>query len=200
MSNRGKQADTRQDNLTGTIDLIEKSGSGDTLSVGDIINEAKDRGFGPLLLLPALITLLPTGGIPGVPIIAAILIVLIAGQLLAGASSPWIPQRLARANVSRQRFTKLLDKSRPITRRIDRVLKPRYGFVTGKVGKRVIAILAVVLALSLIPLAPIPFAAAIPSGIMVLLALGLVARDGLLIIVGLILSALAGGWLVMRFI
>ncbi|WP_339898020.1 exopolysaccharide biosynthesis protein [uncultured Gilvimarinus sp.] len=200
MSNHSEQAAVGQDNLTGTIDLIEESGSGETLSVGDILSGVKGRGFGPLLLLPALITLLPTGGIPGVPIVAAILIVLIAGQLLAGASRPWIPQRLARANVSRQRFTKLLDKSRPVTRRIDRAIKPRYGFMTGDTGNRVIAVIAIVLALSLIPLGPIPFAAAIPSGIMVLLALGLVARDGLLIILGLILSAIAGGWLVIRFI
>jgi len=200
MNSPYEKPNSGQDNLTGTIDLIEDSGSGDTLSVGDILSGVKDRGFGPLLLLPALITLLPTGGIPGVPIIAAILIVLIAGQLLAGAKRPWIPARLARAKVSRQRFTQLLDKSRPVTRRVDRAIKPRYGFMTGKTGNRLVAVIAIVLALSLIPLGPIPFAAALPSGILVLLALGLVARDGLFIILGLILSVIAVGWMSMRFL
>lgn len=188
------------DNLTGTIDLIEDSGAGDTLSVGDILDGVKDRGFGPLLLLPALIALLPTGGIPGVPIIAAILIVLIAGQLLAGADKPWIPQRLSRINVSRQRFKNLLDKSRPITRRVDKAIKPRYEFMTGKTGNRVVAVIAICLALTLIPLELVPFAAALPSGILVLLSLGLVAKDGLFILSGLLLSAVGGAWFISYFL
>lgn len=183
------------DDLTGTIDLIEESGEGKSLSVGEILDSVKDRGFGPLLLLPALITLLPTGGIPGVPTICAILIILIAGQLLAGAQKPWIPKRLARIEVSRNRFSKLLNKSRPVTQRIDRAIKPRYSFMTGQAGNRIVAVIAIFLALALIPLELVPFAAAIPSSVLVLLSLGLVARDGLLILIGLILSAIGSAWL-----
>lgn len=187
-------------NLTGTIDLIEESGAGDTLSVGDILDSVKGRGFGPLLLLPALITLLPTGGIPGVPIVTATLIVLIAGQLLFGADKPWIPKRLACVKVSRQRFNKLLEKSRPVTQRIDKAIKPRCTFITGSAGNRIVAFMAIFLALAFIPLGTIPFAVAIPSGILMLLSLGLVARDGLLIMLGLAFSAACLAWALSYFL
>jgi hypothetical protein len=47
----------------------------------------------------------------------------------------------------------------------------------------------VLLGLSMIPLELVPFAAAAPAGSVLLLALGLVARDGLLTLFGLLLSS-----------
>ncbi|MDO3383052.1 exopolysaccharide biosynthesis protein [Gilvimarinus algae] len=187
--------ESRRQNLTQTIDLIEQAEQGERLHVGNLIEAFKDRGFGPLLLLPALITFLPTGGIPGVPVVCAILILFFSLQMLWGKSAPWIPRRLARVDVSREKFVSLLESSRPVTKRIDKVVQPRYRFMTGKVGARCIAVLSIALAISLIPLGPIPFAAAIPSGILVLLALALVARDGLLMIIGVLLSTVGAGFL-----
>lgn len=178
-----------QQHLTETVEGIESAGRGEHLHLADIIDRFSERGFGPLLLVPSLVTFLPTGGIPGVPVVCAALIVLIAGQLLAGKSHPWVPQRLRRLRVSRERFTRALDRARPVTRRMDRVIKPRLDFATGGLARRLVALLAIGLALALIPLGPIPFAAALPSGVLVMLSVGLIARDGLLILAGFAASA-----------
>jgi hypothetical protein len=84
-----------------------------------------------------------------------------------------------------------LERGRPYARRIDDFLKPSFTQVTDFPATRIIAIVAIALALSMFPLALVPFAVAIPSSAIVLFALGLTARDGRLIIAGFILAALA---------
>lgn len=185
------------DTLTRTIEQIQDAERDDRIHLGKVVDSFASRGFGPLLLIPSLITFLPTGGIPGVPAVCGVLIILLAGQLLVGQNKPWIPKRLARLSVERDRFVDLLNKSKTFTRKVDKVIKPRLQWITGEKASRGIAALIIVLAGSLIVLGPIPFAAAIPSGILVLISLGIVAKDGLLIISGVTLSV-AAAFLLLR--
>ena len=53
----------------------------DKTSLGKVIERFEDRGFGPLLLVPALVALLPTGAIPGVPTICGITLFFICIQI-----------------------------------------------------------------------------------------------------------------------
>ena len=59
-------------NLTDVLNKIHKSEDGDKIKVEQILDTFKHRGYGPLLLVPALISILPTGAIPGVPAITKI--------------------------------------------------------------------------------------------------------------------------------
>ena len=70
-------------------DLLDKT-TGE-VSVGDVVNKFESRGFGPLLLLPALIALLPTGAIPGVPSICGVTLCIICLQMAFGDEHPWLP-------------------------------------------------------------------------------------------------------------
>ena len=70
-------------------DLLDKT-TGE-VSVGDVVNKFESRGFGPLLLLPALIALLPTGAIPGVPSICGVTLCIICLQIAFGDEHPWLP-------------------------------------------------------------------------------------------------------------
>ncbi|WP_020210973.1 exopolysaccharide biosynthesis protein [Gilvimarinus chinensis] len=179
------------ENLTTTIEQIEEAENGEKIHVGNVIDAFSSRGFGPLLLLPALITFLPTGGIPGVPAVCGVIMILIASQLLLGRSQPWIPSRLAQLGVEREKFVHLLDKSKGFTKKVDKLIRPRFQFLTTSIAIRCEAVVIIALAASLIPLGPIPFAAAVPSGILVLISLGIVSQDGLLILIGVALSAIA---------
>nr|WP_053070786.1 exopolysaccharide biosynthesis protein [Halomonas sp. PR-M31] len=62
--------------LTQLLEQLDDSDSGETIQLQDIVDNFETRGFGPLLVLPALIVLLPTGAIPGIP-------------TCVGCSSPW---------------------------------------------------------------------------------------------------------------
>ncbi len=171
-------------NLTYIVKEICNAGDSERVTVADMVTTFSHRGFGTLLLIPALITFLPTGGIPGVPIVCAIVIVFVATQLLIGRNEPWLPKKLKKVSVDRAQLRKLIDKSLPVTRRIDYVIKPRFGGFITPLTTRVTALISLIIGLAFIPLGPIPFAAALPSGVLLIIALGLVARDGLAMLLG----------------
>ena len=184
--------------LNGLLEELDREIVGD-ISLGSILEHFNSRGFGPLVVLPALLVLLPTGAIPGVPTTCALFIVLIAGQLLLGRRTPWLPKRLADFSFDHTRLTHGVQRVRPWTLRIDRLLKPRLRFMTQGFAYRAIAILAIALALTMVPLELVPFAAALPAVTLLLLGLGLIGEDGLVILLALLVmlaDAAAGVWLV----
>jgi len=178
--------------LTDILETLDRQVEDDKITLQDIADTFNSRGFGPVVLLPALIALLPTGGVPGVPSACGIFIALMAIQLVFGRRSPWLPKVLSRRGVSHERWHRVTQRAKPWTRRIDRFLEPRLRWLMGDVTQRLLALLMVVLGLGMIPLELLPFAAAIPALAIVVMALGLTAGDGVMMLLGLGVT-LAGG-------
>ncbi|WP_106477227.1 exopolysaccharide biosynthesis protein [Phytohalomonas tamaricis] len=172
-------------NLTSLLDQLEDSVEGKKVTLGEVIDIFEARGFGPLLIIPGLIAAIPPiGAIPGVPSTCGILIALIAVQLIFGRKSPWLPSKLSNVSFSRDKLKRFTGKAKRVTKWVDKLLKPRFKGLTHEAAKKVIAFIAVLLGLSMIPLELVPFAGAIPASTLVLLGLGLTAEDGLLIVIG----------------
>ncbi|MGC3873590.1 exopolysaccharide biosynthesis protein [Halomonas sp. GXIMD04776] len=178
--------------LTQLIEQLDEADSGETIRLQDIVDNFETRGFGPLLVLPALIVVLPTGAIPGIPTLCGLFITMVAAQMMMGKSSPWLPQRLSQRGFSHDKFSRAVTRLKPWTQRIDKLLKPRLQRLVNPLSTRLIAALAVALALSMLPLELVPFAAALPALAITLMGLGLAARDGLLMAFGLVV-VVAGG-------
>lgn len=176
--------------LTSLANDVENGSNGSRVRVKDLISSIEGRGFSALILLPALLTFLPTGAIPGVPAICAILIILFAGQRLLGLKEIYLPSRLMRLSLSRKQLNAILQKSKPALQFADRFIDARFVFMCNPVTERIIAGICILLALTFFPLAFIPFAILPSSGAIILMALGLLARDGLLVIIGM---AVIGG-------
>lgn len=178
--------------LTNLLEELRDETEGDEkISIGGFVDNFADRGFGPLLLLPTFVVLLPTGAIPGVPTTCAILLVLISGQLLFGKKYPWLPGFLKKASISREKFVKAVDKVKPVTEKIDGFLGKRLQFLTGKIAKRIVAGIVILLALVMVPLEAVPMAVFAPASAIALLALGLTAGDGVLMLLGFLVSGFA---------
>lgn len=186
-------------NLTGVLDLMDDKAQGEKLTVGAIMEAFGSRGFGPLLLAAALIELLPTGGIPGVPTFVAILVILFASQLVWGRNTPWLPKKLRSKGFKRASFNKARDKIKPLTRKLDVLIKPRLSVFVTPVAARVVGIICILLALTMPPLEIVPMAGYIPAVAVALLAVGLSGHDGLIVLLGSIVGVLgiglAGYWL-----
>lgn len=178
-------------NLTEFLDEFNAKVDGDHVNLGDMVAAFKHQGFGPLLLAPSLLVLLPTGAIPGVPTVCALFICLVNGQQLVGLKHPWLPGPLRHYSIERSKFETAVNKVKPITRRIDRIIRPRYTRLVKPPADYMLALLSMVLALFMIPLEVVPFAAAAPALAIAFFALGLTANDGILIIIGLVVTVIA---------
>ncbi|ARU28001.1 hypothetical protein CBR65_11495 [Cellvibrio sp. PSBB006] len=172
-------------NLTAVLDEIEENIDGDKITFGKIVDEFEDRGYGPLLLIAALFIMLPTGGIPGIPTLLAVIIIFIAAQLTWGRSTPWLPNKLRSISFDKAKFSSAANKLKPVTRKIDYVLRPRLKRFAKKPMTRIIGAVIIVLCLFMPFLEIIPFADVIPSSSIVIISLGLTARDGVFTLVGL---------------
>ncbi|MEQ8799215.1 MAG: exopolysaccharide biosynthesis protein [Salinisphaeraceae bacterium] len=184
---------SHRDDLTGLLSRMRDNFDGDHFTIQEMIEAIEDRGFGPLLLAPALFVMPPIGVIPGVPTLMALVIVLLAGQLALGKRHPWLPRRLREITIERRKFDLAYEKIAPVTRRIDRFLHPRLRSLTRPPAPRLIAVACLLLALCMIPLELVPFAAVVPAAAIALLALALSVRDGWLIV--LAAAIVAGGFL-----
>ena len=169
----------------------------DKTSLGKVIERFEDRGFGPLLLVPALVALLPTGAIPGVPTICGITLFFICIQVAIGQKSPWLPSALKEKEVDSDKLESAIDKAKPYVRKTEKLLKPRLTFLSDTPAKNVVAAYCAIAALCMIPLEALPFAVALPAFALCITALGMTNRDGVFLTIGMTLQ-LGTGYLVFK--
>lgn len=169
--------------------LLEADGDGGRTSVDDIVTAVGRRSFGPLLLLAGLITLAPLiGDIPGVPTLMAILVLLVAVQLLMGRDHFWLPAWLLNRSFARDKLVRGVNWMHKPARAVDRVLHPRLRFLTQGFGTMGVAVMCIVIALAMPPMEVVPFTANGAGLALTVFGLALIANDGLMAILGYIVT------------
>lgn len=161
---------------------VDKNGS---LSLGELMNRIAERGFGLLfviLALPTLFPLLP----PGSAATIGLIYILIGGQMLFGRSSPWLPQRVRSYHLSEQTAHKLRERSVRFFKTVERFSSPRWLFMEKLIVLRLVALTVVFLGFIL--LTPLPFMNTLPAFAVLLLGTGLINRDGVFLLLGLLIS------------
>ncbi|MBP5980037.1 MAG: exopolysaccharide biosynthesis protein [Halomonas sp.] len=181
---------TEATNLTEIIQTIEQmERDAPRVSVDDIVNAVGRRSFGPLLLIAGLITLAPIiGDIPGMPTLMAALVLIVSAQLLAGRKTFWLPKWLLNRSVSRKNFDKAIYALKKPARWVDNLLGVRLKWMTGYAGIRATALACLLVALAMPPMEFIPFSANGAGLALTLFGLGLVARDGLVLSLGFLIT------------
>ncbi|NWO10794.1 exopolysaccharide biosynthesis protein [Chromohalobacter salexigens] len=184
----------RRQDLAGLDHLLERIEQAprrddERVQLGDMLTAVGRGSFGSLLLVPGVITLLPlVGDIPGVPTLMAILVLLVAGQLLLGRRTFWLPQWLLKRSVSRSKLDKAVAWMRKPARAIDRLLKPRLTWLTQRTGTCLVALFCFLIALAMPLMEVVPFSANGAGLALMMFGLSLMANDGLWALLALILT------------
>lgn len=197
MDNRNEDSNLME--LIDSIESMEQDAS--RVSVDDVVHAVGRRSFGPLLLVAGIITLTPIiGDIPGMPTLMAVLVLLVSAQLLLGREAFWLPQWLLKRSLSRQKFDRGLRLMKKPARWIDRMLRVRLPWLTGYIGIRVTAVVCLLIAVAMPPMEFIPFSANGAGLALALLGLGLVARDGIALLLGFALFGATTAFVVMNLL
>ncbi len=169
---------------------------GGELSVAEILDRSEHRGFGFLLVILTLPVALPFTP-PGVSTPFAVLIAILACQMMARRAQPWFPdwvmKRKIKANDSR--FLRAMNKWAVF---FERFLKPRAQWVYNPTLFRWF-LGPVILLTSAAMAMPFPGTNSATSLAILLIALGLLEEDGYFGIAGVLL-ALAGFALAATFV
>jgi hypothetical protein len=172
---------------TSQILLALASHPGERLTVSDIMSVLQDRAFALLIVLLGLPNCLPMP--PPIPLVCGLLLALVAIQIVSGREGPWLPRQLMNRSVARTDVERAVGRAVPAFRRLERFSRPRMTFLDTPLAMRVMGLIILVLSLGLL-FAP-PFVGQIPLGLAVcLVGLGLVERDGLVIIGGLVIGSI----------
>jgi hypothetical protein len=154
------------------------------VKLGAVFALAEERLFGFPLAFIAFFGMFP---IPGVSAIFGTLMLTITLQLCLGRTKPWVPQKMLNRTISLTKLQSLMRHLIPWLERFENFTKPRLIFVCHSFIGRIImgSILSL---MAFIVFLPIPAANTIPSFGIFVAALGLQEDDGVLGILGLLIS------------
>jgi hypothetical protein len=160
-----------------------------TVTVGAIADRLGARAFGFIIVLAALPMIIPN--VPGVSTVFGLLIAAPALQIALGRRRIRLPKRLRRTTLSSRTIRTVVAKALPTVERIERIVRPRWTRLTRGAALNVIG--ALILLLAIVMALPVPGANSPPAIACVLMAIGIVERDGVVVALGAVggLAALA---------
>ena len=171
VSARGTEAD-----LTG-------DGAPDT-TLGALVEALDERAFGLLLLLLAIPCCIPF--LWGIPQVVSVPMMAVVFQVARGRERPWLPAGLKARPLDVGGMRHVLARVARYVGWGERLARPRLAWLTEGVALRVIGALMLVPVASI--LSPIPGSNTAPGISVAITAVGLLERDGVLTVLGLVLG------------
>jgi hypothetical protein len=160
------------------------------LSVGEIVYTLGPQAFALLVFVLGLPNCLPMP--PPIPFLCGLLLAVVAIQMMIGLQVPWLPGRLLRRSVLRADVKRAVDQALPRLRSLERLSRARLTLFGSSIGMRIIGAIVFVIALGLLVAAPL--IGQIPLGLAAcLVGLGLVERDGAIVLGGVLLGIIGIG-------
>jgi hypothetical protein len=150
---------------------------GDTVTLAWLIGALRQRSFGLVMLLMALVALVPGGST-----VIGVLLIFPAVQMILARESPSLPRFIASRRISTERIARVCRRAAACLRWVETFSKPRWQTPI-QATKRVVGFVVLLLAPTLVW--PFPFSQIIPALVIMLLALAYLEEDGVLLCVAL---------------
>ncbi len=182
-SNIAKHSD---DTILVLLNDTLSSHKGERISLGEIVDKLKDKGLALLIAVLSFPVALPIPTPPGFTTLFGVPLCILTAQLIYRSEHPWLPMWLRNRTIKTETFRSFVDKSKPLFAKISRFLKPRHPSMLTESSERMVGVLAFLCSLSVA--LPILFGNAVPSAAIFIMALGIMYRDGLSVIIGMIIA------------
>lgn len=153
----------------------------ETITVGRFVTELKEGGLAVVMLLFALPPGLPlpatgVGTVLGWPVLFA------SVQLVMGRKSLWLPKWIAKKQMKMSIIRKAIHWIVPRMETVEHLIRPRMLWLSKGLSERLFGLMCVICTISV--LIPLPLTNTIPSAGTAIMAVGLLERDGLVMLLG----------------
>jgi hypothetical protein len=167
-----------------TLRTLARSISGETVTVRELLSMVGEQGLLLALMFLTLPFLLPIS-IPGVSTVFGLVAILISLGVTFNRV-PWLPDRLLDRPLDAAKLSRSIERGAEKFGRVDRISHPRLTRLTETGAMNRLAGLGLLAGsvLLIFPLGLVPFSNTLPAWGILLLAAGLLQRDGLLILLG----------------
>jgi hypothetical protein len=136
------------------------------------------RSFGILMLVLGLVAVLP-----GIGVVAGIILVAFSIQMLMGREAPVLPGFIASRPFAHERFAVVMMRAIPVVRILEQFIRPRWR-TPMRATKRVVGLILLLMAVTLF--VPVPLSNILPGVMTVFVALAYLEEDGLLLSLALV--------------
>ena len=147
-----------------------------------LMGSLRKRSFGIIMLLLALVAMAP-----GISIVAGLLLMIPAFQMIAGQPAPVFPRRIADRPFPTRHLAVLVQRAVPVLRYLETFIHPRWPTPL-EATKRLVGAVVLILDTTVV-FAPIPLGGAVPALVIALIALAYLEEDGFLLAIALLAAA-----------
>jgi len=176
--------------LIGSLEQIAGTAPDDGLSLGEFVDALGERAFGVILFAMALPVCIPF--LYGVPQVMALPMMALSAQMAMGRPEPWLPSGFKARRIDKAGLTRMARGGRKWFGWLEALARPRLTGLSGAMAERFVGGTFVLFCASI--LVPLPLTNSTPGIALVIGSLGLLTRDGLLVIAGLVLGL---AWIVL---
>ena len=169
----------RNEGIRTLLAMFDHGDPEERLLLGNILQDLQQSAFGVFLFVAILPAFIPIPGVGGA--VSGPLILLIGGQMLFGLRRPWLPKFIANRGPKRGTMHRFLARIDGALRRLDKLLKPRLPALLVPRPAHALTGLLLILVAVLLSL-PIPFTNYLFGFQLLLFALALLERDGMLML------------------
>ncbi|MEY9595763.1 hypothetical protein AB7M74_011425 [Bradyrhizobium japonicum] len=153
----------------------------DHFTLGWLMSRMHKRSFGLIMLLLAVVAVAP-----GVSIVAGLLLMIPAFQMILGQNMPVFPRRIAARPLPTRHLAALVQRAVPVLRYLEKLIHPRWPTPIDAT-KRLVGAVVVLLNITLL-FTPVPFSNVVPALVIALISLAYLEEDGLLLSIARLVS------------
>ena len=154
----------------------------DRFTLGWLMHSLHKRSFEIIMLLLALVAITP-----GLSILAGLLLIIPAIQMIAGKPAPVFPRRIATRSFPARHLAAVVQRAVPMLGYLERVVHPRWH-TPPEATKRLVGAAVVLLSATLVFI-PVPLSNVVPALVIALISLAYIEEDGLLLSIALLAAA-----------
>lgn len=181
------------DPISAELRRILEAANGEAMSLQGIADHLKERGWAMLVLFLA--APFPIPNIPGLSVPFGIAITLV-GIAFMFRRRPWLPQFVMKTKLEYKTLQKVIPFIARLMEKMERWTKPRLRWlIRGKITNSIIGLGVVSGGFFLALPLPIPFTNGPPALSIIFLVVGMLCRDGLMILIGHVLGILSWAYL-----
>ncbi|HEY0962089.1 MAG TPA: exopolysaccharide biosynthesis protein [Pseudomonadales bacterium] len=196
------QAGPKVQDLASLIERVEQlTYINGEVCLDDLVQVVGKRWFGPLLMIPGLVLVVPgVGDIPGVGALMGLVVLLLSIQAMFDRKRVWLPRWLACRNVSERKVLKAIRWVRKPAAFIDRHTRRRMTWAVKHSSMYVIAATCILIAAIIPVLELVPGSGMLAGTAITNFGLALLAHDGLIALVAIGFSLGVIGMLFTSFV
>lgn len=190
-----------------TLQKIGQKRKNGKTKISELMEDFHENGILLAMIFFALPVAIPLPYPPGFTTIMGIPLMILSIQMLLGSKKVNLPQKINDYELKNSTLKTISDKIVPIIETIEKYMKPRLSFARSVYCEQFVGLICLIAATSVA--IPLFMTNAIPALGITIMALGLMNRDGLIIIAGFIISivgvivaiaAVVASWIAIKYL